>query len=43
LAAILSRQVVRWDELRHQNSSYPGYFRAVSELAQVIKRKLRSR
>jgi hypothetical protein len=40
LAMIMTRQVVRWDELRHQNSTYPGYLRAVSSLAQVIKYKL---
>jgi len=40
LAMIMTRQVVRWDELQHQNSTYPGYFAAVSKLAQVIKSKL---
>ena len=40
LELIRSRQIVPWVELRHQNSSYPGYFKAISELATVIKRKL---
>ena len=43
LATIKTRQIVRWDVLRHQNSSYPGYYAAISELAQVIKRKLQAK
>jgi hypothetical protein len=43
LAMIKARQVVRWDVLRHQNSSYAGYYTAISELARVIKRKLQAK
>jgi TIR domain len=43
LAMIKTRQIVRWDELRHQNSSYPGYYAAISKLAQVIKHKLQAK
>jgi len=43
LTMIETRQIVRWDVLRHQNSSYPGYYAAISKLAEVIKRKLQAK
>ena len=40
LALIKKHQEVPWEKLRHRNSSYPGYFQAISDLAAAVAAKL---